>query len=338
MLKKLQGEFAKILQAKNFNGTILIALKGDVVFEQAYGMADFAHHVKNRLDTKYKLASITKSLTATAILKLIETGKLKFDTTVKDIIPDFPNGEKITVHHILSNTSGLAGFDLWGDFYEAFKADNVDEALIDMFKFEKLEFEPGEKYDYSNSGYFLLGYIIEKVTGKKYEDYLVQEVLRPVGIENVGFSYYQEIIENLATGYDLSEGKKQVARFMDMRIAGGGGALYGTVRSVYDFDRLLLAGKIIAPELVEKMKTSYVDIIENTGYGYGWFVVHEEMFGKTLNEIYHTGGGPGIRTINAVFTDYDLQIIMLSNVNDRDGFHGAFDQIEELCLKTLNNQ
>ncbi len=331
IIEKIEG----ILAETNYNGTILVELNDEIVMEKAYGYADFEHHVQNKLETKFRLASITKTITATAILKLVEEGKISLETKVSDIMPDFPNGEKITIHNILSNTSGLAGFDLWGDFSEAFKANDVNLALIDKFKNKPLEFVPGEKYDYSNSGYFLLGYFIEKITGMKYIEYLKKAIFSPLGISSFGFDYYQNVVSDRANGYDLVDKEVKNAKFIDMRIAGGGGALFGNIQDLHKFDNALFSGRIISDLSLMKMLEAYIPIIDTTGYGYGWFVFEGDMFGLNLKEVYHTGGGPGVRTINAVYLEQKLKIIMLSNLNDREGFHHAFDLIEEVMIKAL---
>ena len=199
-----------------------------------------------------------------------------------------------------------------------------------MFKNEPLLFEPGSKYDYSNSGYLLLGYIVERLTHKRFIDYLKERIFEPLGMKDSGFCYHWDIVPEKASGYDKTENGLQVAEYIDMRIAGGGGGLYSTVEDIHKFNDGLLEGKIISLDLLEKMFTSHTEIIESTGYGYGFFIAKRKFEGKTKKVNYHTGGGPGIRTINALYLDEDIQVIVLSNLNDRDMFNNVYNEIEQL--------
>ncbi|HAQ56686.1 MAG TPA: hypothetical protein DCR44_04740 [Acholeplasmatales bacterium] len=154
----------RMLLDKKFNGAVLIAHQADFRWSKGYGYADFELDVLNTAQTKFRIASITKTFTAAAILQLLEKGLLRLEDTLDRFFPDYPHGEQITIYHLLTHTSGISNFRLDADFYEVVHAPSFSEKLIGMFKDEPLQFRPGTSYAYSVSGYFLLGTIIERLT------------------------------------------------------------------------------------------------------------------------------------------------------------------------------
>jgi len=322
----------RLIRESNFNGCVLIAQGDNIIFKEAYGMANFEHKVQNTLETKFRIASISKQITATAILKLCEEGLLNVDDTLSKFIPDFPRGNEITIHHILSNSSGISNFDLYGDFYDALHNESPILGLIEMFKYKELNFNPGEKYEYSNSGYILLQYLIETVSNQSYEQYLQDNIFSTLGIKSICHDLYQNIILNRACPYDIADNKIVNALFIDMRIAGGGGALMSTIEDVHMFNIALKNYKIINPKSVNAMYSKNAKINQYVDYGYGVFLAEGEIQGKNRRMNYHTGGGPGVRTINAHYPDDNISLIILSNINDSETYKNTKNGIESIIL------
>lgn len=334
-LSKIFTDLNQSIVSSNFSGTVLIGYKWKVLFKHAYGLADIELNVDNQVHSIFRIASISKQITASAILHLIESGKMSIDDLVSKYIPDFPNGDKITLHHLLSNSSGIANYNLEGDFHQALHSESPVLGLIEMVKPLPLNFEPGARFEYSNSGYLLLSYFIELASGLKYEDYLKKHFFEPLGMNSTGFDYYQRIVKNRSKVYDMSKGAPVNAMFIDMQIAGGGGGLYSTVGDLHIWNEALYSGKVLRQESFKKMISSQCKIIESTDYGYGQFLAKADFCGKVRRKYYHTGGGPGVRSINSIYPDDDMEIIIISNVNDNSTFAKVEDEIERVALENI---
>lgn len=323
----------QMLLEHEFNGVVLIAYQSKIMWSKGYGYADFEHDVPNTAETKFRIGSITKTITAVAIMQLLEKKLIKLDDTLNHFIADYPHGEQITVKHLLTHTSGISNFELDADFYDVIHSPSFSEKLIDLFKYQPLQFIPGEEYSYSVSGYFLLGYIIEKVTGLRYEDYLKEYIFEPLGMKNTGFDHYKPIIKGRAKGYEMDGFEIQNTDFVDMRIAGAGGGLYSTVGDLYLLQVGLFNQKILNKESFDMMNTNQVRINDQTHYGYGLFLQEDEIFGKKQHKNYHTGGGPGVRSILAYYVEEQLLCVMISNVNNRKIFNDSHALMEEILFK-----
>lgn len=322
----------KIIKENKFNGVVSIAHGSKLILSKGFGKANFEHDVSNTTKTRFRIASITKQFTASAILQLYDKGLINLEDTVDKYITDYPKGNKITIHHLLTHTSGISNFELEYDFYDVLHAESTLDALIDLFKYQPLQFEPGTQFSYSISGYLLLGYIIEDVTKMKYEDYLKKYIFEPLNMTNSGFDYHQDIVKRRANGYVIKDGVLKNADFIDMRIAGAGGGLYSNVEDLYIFNNALKSGKIISHNSVDLMFKNQFKIADGVHSGYGIFLQLGDLFGKNRHKQYHTGGGIGVRSINTFLPDDKLQIIMISNINDRDTFDTIKNEIERILL------
>ncbi len=180
---------------------------------------------RSRLDTKFRIGSITKQFTAAAILRLQEQGKLSVRDPLSKFIPDYPRGSEVTLHHLLTHTSGIHSYTGKPNFLETVSAYTTPEDLIKSFKNDPYDFDPGKKWLYNNSGYFLLGYIIEKVSGQSYGEFLKQQFFEPLGMKNTGVHHWSDILEHEAFGYAYEAGRFKKAQNWDMSRAGGAGAL-----------------------------------------------------------------------------------------------------------------
>ncbi len=287
-----------------FSGSVLIAHKGKIVLSKGYGMANYELGVPNSPETRFRLGSVTKQFTAMAILQLEERGKLKVTDTVKSIFPDYPGGEKITIHHLLTHTSGIPNFTDSPDYFKTQTLPSPVLQTVERFKNLPLDFAPGERMSYSNSGYVLLGAIIEKVTGGTYEEFVRENIFRPLGMEGSGYDHTETIIKNRASGYEFPADKLANASYIDMSIPHAAGALYSTVEDLYKWDRALYTDKLLSPAARTRLFTPFKGT-----YAYGWsigsFAGH-----KTIG---HGGGINGFTTDIIRFPDDDACVIVLNN-------------------------
>jgi CubicO group peptidase (beta-lactamase class C family) len=296
---------AYVKQAK-FSGSVLIAKGGKVVLSKGYGMANYELEVPNTPQTRFRLGSITKQFTSMAIAQLVERGLVNIEDPITKYLPDFPKetGDKVTVYHLLTHTSGIPSFTNFKDYQQIKMNPFSGEKLIAWLKDKPLEFTPGEKFNYNNSGYFLLGYMIEKVSGKSYEQYLKENIFEPLGMKNTGYDHNKEIMKNRAAGYTAKGKEIENAEFIDMTVPGGAGALYSTAEDLYLWDRALYTEKLVKKSTLEKIYTPF-----KSNYAWGW-VVNEQYGHKRIT---HGGGIDGFNTTIVRFVNDDICIIALSN-------------------------
>jgi CubicO group peptidase (beta-lactamase class C family) len=309
--KELKQKLNDYLSACNeiwkFHGTALVAKNGEVILKKGYGMANIELDVPNIPGMKFQIGSITKQFTATAILQLQERGLLNLGDPITRHLPEYPeeSGNKVTIHHLLSHTSGIPSYtDMRYLMAKKALPVSVDD-LLTTFKNEPLEFEPGEKYKYSNSGYVVLGAIIETVSGKSYEDYIRENILEPLKMNNSAYDHRDKIVKNRAAGYTPDEkGELRNADFVHMSAPYAAGALYSTVEDMLIWDQALYTEKILEKSSLNKMFTPIKD-----NYGYGWVI--EQKYARTL--VWHNGGIDGFHTTFNRWVDDSLCIVVLSN-------------------------
>jgi CubicO group peptidase (beta-lactamase class C family) len=237
-----------------FNGAVLVVDNGKVIYKKGFGLANMEWNIPNAPDTKFRLGSITKQFTATLILQLVEQGKIKLDGKLVDYLPDYrkDTGSKVTIHHLLSHTSGIPSYTALPGFFENVSRNpfTVDE-FVKKYASGDLEFEPGTKFVYNNSGYFLLGAIIEKVTGKPYEQVIKQNIFDPLGMKNSGYDHWGTILNKRATGYTKTAAGYDTAPYLDMSIPYAAGSLYSTVEDLYLWDQALYGEKVLSAKSKE---------------------------------------------------------------------------------------
>jgi CubicO group peptidase (beta-lactamase class C family) len=290
-----------------FSGSILIAQNGKVLVSKGYGMANYEHDVPNTPQTKFRLGSISKQFTSMAIMQLQEKGMLNVDNPVIKYIPDYPEtGNKITIQHLLTHTSGIPSFTSFPDYVKTMMIPSPVEKIVERFKDKPLEFEPGEKFSYSNSGYVLLGYIIEKVAGTSYEKYIQENIFQPLNMKDTGYDHHTALLKHRAAGYDLTDDGPVNADYIDMTIPHAAGALYSTVKDLYIWDRALYTEKLVSRNSLDKIFTPF-----KNNYGYGWGIT--TLFNCKCTR--HGGGINGFRTDIIRFVDDDACVIVLSNID-----------------------
>ena len=295
-----------------FNGSVLVAEHGKVIYKKGLGLANMEWEIPNTTETKFRLASVTKQFTAMAVLQLVAQGKIKLDGKISDYLPDYrkDTGEKITIHQLLNHTSGIPSYTGFPGFFQdvsrnPFKVDD----FVKKYASKDLEFEPGSKFSYNNSGYFLLGAIIEKVTGKPYEQVLKENIFEPLGMKNTGYDHFDTLIQKRATGYQKAGGDDRYvnAPYLDMSIPYAAGSLYSTVEDLYLWDQALYGDSLLSAELKELM---FKPNLEN--YAYGW-TIRKASFDDKIPVIAHNGGINGFSTTIVRFPADKNLIVLLDN-------------------------
>jgi len=284
--------FTALIKPDSPGAAVLIARDGKILLEKAYGLASVEHRVPVTTETKFRIGSISKQFTAAAILKLAEEGKLSVQDKLSKFIPDYPRGDEVTIHHLLTHTSGIHSYTSKPEFIQSVTVGANVEDHIKTFKNDPYDFDPGKRWLYNNSGYFLLGYIIEKVSGDSYGEYLRKTFFEPLGMQNTGVHEVTAVLDHEATGYSYDGARLRKSLNWDMSKAGGAGALYSTVGDLHRWNEAVFDGKVLTEASLKAaftpVKTGEQDASQpvNEGYGYGWAV---QKFRGT-DEISHGGG------------------------------------------------
>jgi CubicO group peptidase (beta-lactamase class C family) len=302
-------EYMNALSGLNrFRGTILIARDGRVVLSRSYGLASLEDEVPNTRQTKFHLASITKQFTAAAIMMLQERGLLSVqDPVCKYLSPCPAAWRPVTIHHLLTMSSGIPNFTDFPDWLRTRALPATLTDAIERFRDKPLDFQPGEKYSYSNSGYVLLAYIIERVSGRTYEGFLRENIFAPLGMVNTGYDDNKVVLKRRAIGY-AREGIRLVrAPYLSMGIVKGAGGLYSTVDDLYLWDQALYAGKLISKKSLDAMFTIY-----QGDYGYGWHI--DRQFNR--KRFFYAGVQIGFKPSIDRYMDDRVAIIILNNADD----------------------
>lgn len=298
-----------------FNGSALVAENGKVIYKKGLGLANMEWNIPNTHETRFRLGSITKQFTATLIMQLVEKGKIKLDGKISDYLPEYrkDTGEKVTIHQLLNHTSGIPSYTGLPGFFNDVSRDPYSVAdFVKKYTSNNLEFEPGSKYSYNNSGYFLLGAIIEKVTGKTFEEALKENILATLGMKNTGYDRHGTILQNRAAGYQKTSDGYVNAPYLDMSLPYAAGAMYSTVEDLYLWDQALYTDRVISAQSKELMfKPNLSD------YAYGW-VVNTASLGpekESVPRITHGGGINGFNTIIVRFPAQKHLIVLLENTS-----------------------
>ena len=294
------------VKVEGFNGAILIARDGKPIINKGYGMANIEHAVPNTPQTVFRLGSITKQFTAMAIVMLQEQGKLNVNDPICKHLPECPAAwQPITIKNLLTHTGGIANYTGFPNFGKTSSLPVTNSEMFALLKDKPLDFAVGEKYAYSNSGYFLLGTIIERASGKTYADFLQEKIFTPLGMRQSGYDSPVRIIKNRASGYAKQGGEFVNAAYMDMSIPYAAGALYSTTEDLLAWDQALYTEKLVSRKSLDETFTPF-----KNNYGYGWSI------GKKFdrNQISHGGNIYGFATDLIRFPDDKITVVVLSNV------------------------
>ena len=292
---------------KTFMGSVLVVRDKTVLLDKGYGSADLEWDIPNSPTTKFRLGSITKQFTAASILLLEERGKLNINDPVKKYMADAPAAwDKVTIYNLLTHTSGIPSFTGFPDYESTEAFATTPEKLVARFRDKPLEFQPGEKFAYDNSGYVLLGYLIEKISGETYAQFVQENIFTPLQMKDSGYDSNSAIIMHRASGY--SNGKEGIenAGYIHMSIPFAAGSLYSTVEDLARWEQGLFGGKLLSPASLQKMTTPFK---ENYAFG----VAVSTTNGHKLIE--HGGGIEGFNTHLAYYPDDKLIVVVLGNLS-----------------------
>src|SRR5437016_72022 len=295
------------VDSKQFMGSVLVAQDGKVLLDKGYGSANLEWDIPDSPQTKFRLGSLTKQFTATAILLLEERGKLRTDDLVTKYLPDAPTGwAKITIVNLLTHTSGIPNFTSFPDYSTSEATPTTPEQLVARFRDKPLNFQPGEKWEYSNSGYVLLGYLLEKISGQRYQDFVRDNLFTPLGMTESGYDSHAAIILHRASGYTPGASGPVNAGYIDMSIPFSAGALYSTTEDLLRWEQGLFGGKVLSAASLKKMTTPF-----KSDYAFGLVV----RSGNGHTTIAHGGGIEGFNTQMSYSPDDKLTVVVLGNLN-----------------------
>jgi CubicO group peptidase (beta-lactamase class C family) len=301
---KLDSLLDAYVKVWDYTGCVLVATKGGVLFEKGYGYKNKETRLLNDTNSIFQIGSITKQFTSAIILQLEEQKKLSLQDSLTKYIPDYPNGNKITIEELLTHTAGVYNYTNDAAFMKKESMHPISrDSLIARFKYKPPDFTPGEKFNYSNSGYELLGYIIEKVTGESYFQAVRQRIFQPLHMDHSGFDFTDLHSPDKATGYSPPEATTS-APIVDSSVSFAAGAIYTTVGDLYKWDRGLLAGKILSHASQQKAYTPHL-----VHYGYGWNINISD--GKKVVE--HGGSITGFVSYIKRIPEDETCIIILDN-------------------------
>ena len=312
----------------NFNGTILVQQEDKKIYQQSFGTANRTFNIPMENETRFKIASITKAFTAVLILQLYEQGKLDLHAPIKAYLPDYTGegASRVTIHHLLNHTSGIQNIDTIKTYEEAvrngievYQLPHTSSDLLAKYCSGKLVHEVGKTFDYNNADYIILGKVIEKITGKTYEEVLKERILNPLGMTDSGMLYQRDVIRNLASTYwKIDETKPLIndlpVYFENWYSAGG---MYSTSADLLKFSNALFGGKLLKPETLSLMLKSGLD-----NYGYGLWIDSIEVQGRQYRIAHRPGSIMGANVVWLRFLSGDLTIVILGNTNatDMDAF------------------
>jgi CubicO group peptidase (beta-lactamase class C family) len=306
-VSRMEQVVRSYVDAKQFMGSVLVDRDGKALLSKGYGSANLEWDISNSPSTKFRLGSITKQFTAACILLLEERGKLKVEDPVKKYMPDAPAAwDKMTIFNLLTHTSGIPSFTGFPDYHSTEAIATTPELLVARFRDKPLEFQPGEKWNYSNSGYVLLGYLIEKISQQSYRQFVQENIFNPLGMKDSGYDSNSEIILHRASGYTPGPKGMTNAGYIDMTIPLSAGALYSTTEDLVRWEQGLMGGKLLSPTSLKKMTTPFKN---DYAFGLG---VHTANGHRLID---HGGGIEGFNTFLAYYPEDKLTVVVLANLN-----------------------
>ncbi len=303
---RLESLVQQRVAAHEFSGAVLVAQRGKVLFERAYGLANREWEIANTPATRFRIGSITKQFTAVSILLLEERGKLKLSDPVSQHVPDTPPAwGRLTIRHLLTHTSGLANVTELPEFLLWKNSPSTVTQMVARFSELPLEFEPGERFAYSNSNYLVLGLIVERAGGQRYGEFLREHVLDPLGLEDSGLDSNLTILPRRATGYIYRNGGFLNAPYSDMSVPHGAGAMYSTTRDLWRWAEGVFVDRLLTPASRAQLLTP-----ERDGYALG-VRVYEQRGRKVIE---HGGAIAGFSSALRYYPDEGVTVVVLSNL------------------------
>ena len=306
---------------RNFNGAILVAEKGKILFKKAYGYSNFELETRNLIDTKFRIASITKEITAILVMQEVEKGKITLDGRISDYLSDFPKeiGSQVSIHQLLSHSSGILDFPDIPDFDILERKPHTFSDFLEYLKDKELFFEPGSQFRYSNLNYVILATILEKVCGRSYQDLMQNRIFDPAGMVNTGIDDTISVIKNQGYYHQFLSDGVENASYLDMSVVKGAGDIYSTVDDLFKFDLALTNNVLISANSLSVILTP--NKYPNMQYcGYGWDI-RAENWGKNGESIVVSGGAGSINGFKSNYRRFDNGncIIVFQNYRGRSG-------------------
>lgn len=305
--------------AEDFSGSVLVARDGRILYQQAFGYANLEWKIPNDLQTKFEIGSMTKQFTALLVLQLVNDGRINLDGHLSDYLPYYrkDTGNRVTVRQLLSHTSGIPNFISMPGFLDG-PASRTTYSVKDFaqrYCSGDLEFDPGTKFNYSNSGYFLLGAVLEQVSGSSYEQLLKDRIFTPLGMNDSGYARSDTIIPHRASGYERSSNGLQNARFYDMSIPFAAGAMYSTVGDLFLWDQALYSERLLPANLRELL---FKPNLEN--YGFGWGILIPTLGSPNAGEtvLMHGGAIFGFQSVIERIPKHNELIVLLDNTDSHN--------------------
>ena len=322
--KQLEAVAATYAKAGQLNGTVLVADHGKIIFSKGYGLANREWNQPNAAATKFRLGSLTKQFTAMLVMQLVEQGKLRLDGHITDYLPDYPKatGDKITLHQLLTHTAGLPNYTAQPTFGSISTLPTTPTAFVRTFAELPLDFEPGSAFRYSNSGYFLLGAIIEKITGKPYAQVLTENILLPLHMQDTGYDLPTTILAHRAAGYDRTPEGLSNTTYVDMSVPYAAGALYSTVGDLYKWDQALYTTQLVSEAGKARMFRA-----DRKHYAYGLLNMKMAVGTDSVGVLAHSGHINGFGTYLLRVPQEQQLVVVLDN---EGGQH-----VQELSLDLL---
>lgn len=348
-VKQLLNDYFSQLSAEGtFSGSVLIEKDGKIIFKKGFGLANYEKGKVNNPGTVFDIASMTKAFTAMCILMLEERGLLSVNDTVDQFVPEFPNGDLITLHHLLTHTSGLFAYvndpidGLQANNFKNFNKFHTPYELMEYFMYRPFYFEPGSDWSYCNSGFVLLGIVVERVSGMSYGEFLEVNIFRPLNMKHSYYDPFDTVYKHKrAIGYDdITTNTPIPAIDWSSSMIFSAGGIYSTVKDLYNWHKALTTpGLLVSEEILEKMFTPIQGY--PIDYAYGWFIFEELHTGEAYKQIWHGGAMPGYHSVITMFPEENLTFIVLENLTASTEDLYTFDLKiipEELVLMIKDNQ
>ena len=291
-----------------FSGSVAVAKDGKILFSRGYGMANLAYDVPNGPQTRFDIGSVSKTFTAALVVWLQDSGKLRVDDPICKYLDHCPDAwRSITIRHLLTHTSGIHNYTELPDYFENRPLESFLPNAMKQIRMMPLQFAPGDRFAYSNTGYLLLHEIVQKVSGQTYEDFLHSKILDPLGMRNTGFlespNIRHAIVKNLATGYTDGVGPLEFAPWVHPN---SGGGMYSTAEEMCLWGQALLAGRLLSAQSLADIFTA-----GKGNYGYGWFIFKNGKHPLAM----HSGNIPGFGATLVLYFDQKLTIFVASNLD-----------------------
>ncbi|WP_442602002.1 serine hydrolase domain-containing protein [Paenibacillus sp. KN14-4R] len=305
---ELETLFDAFSVEQQFSGVALIAREGEPLLHKAYGKANYEHNIDNHLDTKFCIASITKPITAMAILMLVEKGILDLHHSCLAYLPDGQILDKqITVHHLLTHSSGIPDFETMPGFADLGRKAYSYTELLELLSPFSPDFAPGQGWKYCNTGYNLLGWIIEHISGMTYDQYIEKHILLPLGMTNTHCGYNQQITKNLAAGYSWDDQNNSMIRapYFELNNFRASGNLCSTAMDLLKWDRAIYTQQLVSADTQRLIFTPHTVVNPDRHYGYGWYIYQDSRG--------HGGWLPGYWSKYMQYPDQQMTIILLGN-------------------------